>query len=73
MVVGFRRSSIFSSAIPTVQDSEKSQFDMPKPKTQSYFPKQGQTLELFYESFDFKRKGMCNVAESSFVVLCAFS
>ena len=66
----FRRSSILSSAIPVIQDSEESQFDSPKPKTQSYFPKRGQTLELVCESLAFKGKGLCKVADTGFVVLC---
>lgn len=66
----FRRASIFSSAIPAIQDSDESQCDRPKPKTQSYFPKRGQTLELVCESLAFKGKGLCKVAETGFVVLC---
>lgn len=39
-------------------------------KSQSYFPKRGQTLELVCESLAFKGKGLCKVADTGFVVMC---
>ncbi|GLU22352.1 hypothetical protein SLE2022_384330 [Rubroshorea leprosula] len=39
-------------------------------KTESYFPKRGQILELECESLAFKGKGVCKVSDTGFVVMC---
>ncbi|XP_047334599.1 uncharacterized RNA methyltransferase CT0009 [Impatiens glandulifera] len=63
-------SSAFSmSSPPPPQTSEGTGQTLPK-KSQSYFPKKGQTLELACESLAFKGKGLCKVEESGFVVMC---
>ncbi|KAB2008009.1 hypothetical protein ES319_D10G068700v1 [Gossypium barbadense] len=39
-------------------------------KSQAFFPKKNQVLELECESLAFKGKGVCKVADSGFVLLC---
>ncbi|KAL0712145.1 hypothetical protein Bca4012_019123 [Brassica carinata] len=39
-------------------------------KTTLYYPKRGQTVELFCESLGFKGKGICKVHGTGFVVMC---
>ncbi|XP_042519423.1 uncharacterized RNA methyltransferase CT0009 isoform X1 [Macadamia integrifolia] len=39
-------------------------------KSQPYFPKRGQTLELVCETLAFKGKGICKVADTGFVLMC---
>ncbi|KAK8664314.1 hypothetical protein V6N13_084110 [Hibiscus sabdariffa] len=39
-------------------------------KSQAFFPKKNQILELECESLAFKGKGVCKVADSGFVLLC---
>ncbi|XP_043720149.1 uncharacterized RNA methyltransferase CT0009 [Telopea speciosissima] len=39
-------------------------------RSQSFFPKRGQTLELVCETLAFKAKGVCKVADSGFVLMC---
>ncbi|KAJ4950348.1 hypothetical protein NE237_027180 [Protea cynaroides] len=39
-------------------------------RSQSFFPKRGQTLELVCETLAFKGKGVCKVADTGFVLMC---
>lgn len=71
-------TSLAASLSPNIPqgDSERTeQQELSSPnglttKSQSYFPKRGQTLELVCESLAFKGKGLCKVADSGFVVMC---
>ncbi|PIA42864.1 hypothetical protein AQUCO_02000367v1 [Aquilegia coerulea] len=64
----------FSSISASLETSEESQPSIttttPPKKSQSFFPKKGQTLELVCESLAFKAKGVCKVAETGFVLMC---
>ncbi|CAM8894292.1 unnamed protein product [Rhodiola kirilowii] len=52
---------------PDDPDAAKSAISV---KSQSYFPKKNQTLELVCESLAFKGKGLCKVTDTGYVVLC---
>lgn len=54
---------------PPPQTFEGSGQTLPR-KSQSFFPKRGQTLDLTCESLAFKGKGLCKVEETGFVVMC---
>ncbi|XP_057514246.1 LOW QUALITY PROTEIN: uncharacterized protein LOC130795997 [Actinidia eriantha] len=77
------RSLLYSlSSSSPLEDSEETQSDAAtnpntnsntnnsKKKTDSYFPKRGQILELVCESLAFKGKGLCKVADTGFVLMC---
>ncbi|XP_059645559.1 uncharacterized protein LOC132287083 [Cornus florida] len=69
-------ASLSSSSSSPIEVSEEDQLnDDNKPtknanKSQSYFPKKGQTLELECETLAFKGKGVCKVADTGFVLMC---
>ncbi|KAF5183317.1 23S rRNA (uracil(1939)-C(5))-methyltransferase RlmD [Thalictrum thalictroides] len=64
--------SSISASLETSEESQPSITTTPPPtkKSQSFFPKKGQTLELVCESLAFKAKGVCKVAETGFVLMC---